>query len=148
MSKSSGHAIDPLDMVKDYGADAARLSLIVGATAGGYIRLSEDKIRGYRNFSTKIWNVARFVLMNKPSVIPTGGLPVGRQGIQYSEEDNKNLEELAAIKTQVAAHIENFDFHLASELAYHYFWHTFADKIIEESKRIANTYHMSSKINI
>ena len=66
MSKSLGNIIDPLTMADKYGADATRLSLVIGAAAGNDIKLSEDRIRGYRNFSTKIWNIARFIQMNKP----------------------------------------------------------------------------------
>ena len=65
MSKSLGNGIDPLTMAEKYGADATRLSLIIGAAPGNDIKLSEDRIRGYRNFSTKIWNIARFIQMNK-----------------------------------------------------------------------------------
>jgi valyl-tRNA synthetase len=133
MSKSSGHAIDPLDMIKEYGADATRLSLIIGSAPGGFIRLSEDKVRGYRNFSTKIWNVARFVLMNrKPEFANENSAP--------SEEDATYLKEFKDTYAEVTAHIEKYEFHLAGELAYHYFWHTFADKVIEAAKgRIQGT---------
>ncbi len=66
MSKSIGNVIDPLDMIEKYGADATRLSLVIGAAPGNDIKLSEDKVRGYRNFATKIWNAARFIAMHKP----------------------------------------------------------------------------------
>src|SRR3989339_1435883 len=62
MSKSLGNGIDPLVMIKKFGADSLRLSLIVGATPGNDIRLYEEKIAGYRNFVNKLWNIARFVL--------------------------------------------------------------------------------------
>ncbi len=128
MSKSEGNVIDPLDLTSKYGADAARLSLIIGASQGADIKLSEDRVRGYRNFSTKIWNAARFVLMNKPAVIPT------EAGIQYSAEDKENLKNLADLQVSTAELIEKFQFHLAAENLYHYFWHTFADKILEAAK--------------
>ena len=75
MSKSLGNVIDPLTMADKYGADATRFSLVIGAAAGNDIKLSEDRIRGYRNFSTKIWNIARFIQMNQsqgPSCEPLG----------------------------------------------------------------------------
>lgn len=126
MSKSLDNTIDPLDMSEKYGADATRLSLIIGAAPGNDVKLSEDKVRGYRNFTTKIWNVARFVLMNKPE--SDIGTPV------LSENDEIYLIELEALKREVVDHIENMELHLAGEKLYHYFWHTFADKIVEAMK--------------
>ncbi|MHB9019769.1 MAG: valine--tRNA ligase [Minisyncoccota bacterium] len=64
MSKSKGNVINPLEMAETYGTDAVRMALIIGSTAGNDPIISEDKIRGYRNFATKIWNASRFVLMN------------------------------------------------------------------------------------
>ena len=62
MSKSLDNIIDPLDMIAKYGADATRLSLIIGTGPGNDMRLSEDKVKGYKNFSNKIWNITRFIL--------------------------------------------------------------------------------------
>ena len=125
MSKSLGNIIDPLTMSEKYGADATRLSLIIGAAPGNDSRISEDRVRGYRNFSTKIWNASRFVLMNyKESNIA----PV------LTAEDKTNLEELKKVKADVTKYIEEFDFNHAGETLYHYFWNTFADKIIESAK--------------
>lgn len=124
MSKSLGNAIDPLEMSDKYGADATRLSLVIGAAPGNDIKLSEDRIRGYRNFTTKIWNAARFVLMNKP----------GGENFASPVEDEPLLAQVAELKKEITAHIENFEFHLAGEKLYHYFWHTFADEIIESMK--------------
>ncbi len=124
--------IDPLGVAETYGTDAVRMALVVGNTPGNDIVISEDKIRGYRNFATKIWNVARFVMMNSPSKILRSKTWEGKPS--FTTQDKKDLAALKKIKTQVANHIEKFEFHLASEKAYHYFWHTLADKIIEETK--------------
>src|SRR6185437_9711877 len=78
MSKSLGNIIDPLTMADKYGADATRFSLVIGASAGNDIKLSEDRIRGYRNFSTKIWNIARFIQMNKPEGFTGATVPPDR----------------------------------------------------------------------
>jgi valyl-tRNA synthetase len=125
MSKSLGNTIDPLDLIEKYGADATRLSLIIGAAPGNDIKLSEDRVRGYRNFSTKIWNAARFVYMNRQ---PVPAKPA------YTAQDKKRLAELAAVKKKVTAYIEAFNYNRAAETLYHYFWHTFADKVIESAK--------------
>lgn len=126
MSKSLGNSIDPVDMINLYGADAVRMSLIIGAAPGSDSKTSEDKIRGYRNFSTKIWNASRFVLMNYDEDIKTKP--------KYTATDKKNLKKLEEVKTRVTKYIEEYKFHQAGELIYQYFWHTFADKIIEEYK--------------
>lgn len=125
MSKSKGNVIDPLGVAETYGADALRMALVVGNTAGGDILISEEKIKGYRNFATKIWNVARFILMHKPE---------REQKTSISAEDRKYIKELAVLKSAVTRRLEGFEFHLAAEKLYHYFWHTFADKIIESVK--------------
>jgi valyl-tRNA synthetase len=127
MSKSLGNGIDPLTMADLYGADATRLSLIIGAAAGNDIKLSEDRIRGYRNFSTKIWNIARFIQMNKPG-----------SSLKNDENElakNDYVKELAALKKEITAHLEAFEFHLGGEKLYHYVWHTLADKIVEAEKK-------------
>ena len=129
MSKSLGNGIDPLEMADKYGADATRLSLIIGASAGSDIKLSEDRIRGYRNFSTKIWNIARFIQMNKPEGAASAAANAGA----LSSRDE--AKELVALKHEVTAHIDAFEFHLAGEKLYHYIWHTLADKIVEAEKK-------------
>ncbi len=129
MSKSLGNIIDPLTMADKYGADATRLSLIIGAAAGNDIKLSEDRVRGYRNFSTKLWNIARFIEMNRPAEAPSSGADAE---VHTAPE----LQELARLKTEVSARIEAFEFHLAGDALYHYVWHRFADEIIEAHKAL------------
>lgn len=128
MSKSKGNVIDPLGVAAEYGTDAVRMALVIGNAAGNDPIVSEDKIRGYRNFATKIWNASRFVLMNYNP--PTGGSVKPK----FTAEDKKNLKELAAIQKKVTKHLDAYDFNNAGSVIYHYFWHTFADKIIEASK--------------
>jgi valyl-tRNA synthetase len=126
MSKSRGNVINPLELTTKYGTDAFRIGLIVGNTPGTSLALSEDRIRGYRNFSTKIWNIARFIAMNRE--VKSGKLKV--ESGKYQEY----LREFETLKSEVTNHIENFEFHLGAEKIYHYIWHTFADKIIEAEK--------------
>jgi valyl-tRNA synthetase len=129
MSKSLGNIIDPLDMIEKYGADATRLSLIVGAAPGNDMPLSEDKVRAYKKFANKLWNITRFTLGSIDGAdfdtTPT-----------YSERDTEILANLRAKVTEVSADIEGFNLYLAAEKAYHYVWHELADKILEESKPI------------
>ncbi len=136
MSKSLGNVIDTLTMADKYGADATRLSLVIGASAGNDIKLSEDRVRGYRNFSTKIWNIARFIQMNKPGNDLSKNMFPG---------DRVELGELTELKSYVTKHIENFEFHLASEKLYHYIWHRLADEIVEQEKSIFNNGSAAEK---
>ena len=129
MSKSLNNSIDPVDMAEKYGADAARLSLLVGNAPGNDLKLSEDKIRGYKHFANKLWNIARFVLS-------AGGN--GEKPDKLSEADQQIISEFKEIIPEVTKDIEGFRLHLASEKLYHYAWHRFADVIIEESKPILN----------
>jgi valyl-tRNA synthetase len=125
MSKSKGNVINPIEVAEIYGTDAVRIALIVGTTAGNDLAISEDKIRGYRNFATKIWNASRFVLMNhkQTTVKP-----------KFTKSDKKNLKDLETARKKVTKYLDKYDFNHAAETAYHYFWHTFADKVIENSK--------------
>ncbi|OGL67736.1 valine--tRNA ligase [Candidatus Uhrbacteria bacterium RIFCSPHIGHO2_12_FULL_47_11] len=135
MSKSKGNVIDPLGVIDLYGADALRMALVIGNTAGNDIIISEEKIKGYRNFANKIWNASRFVLMNLDPLSPTP-LPKGegRVRVKLTVADKKTLKELDAMAKKVTSHLDKFEFHHAGETLYHYFWHTFADKIIEQMK--------------
>ena len=132
MSKSKGNVVNPLGVAELYGTDALRMALVVGNTPGNDIIISEDKIRGYRNFTTKLWNIARFITMNRPTGTEAGAGDKKRtdEGIAKRAE----IKELAALKNEVTTHIEDFEFHLAAEKLYHYVWHTLADKIVEKEK--------------
>ncbi len=124
-SKSLGNGVDPLVLADTYGADAVRMSLVVGAAPGNDVKFSEPQVRGYRNFSTKIWNIARFIQMNRPASAASAG---------GGSAEREEAKELAALKSEVTKNIEEYDFHLAAEKLYHYVWHTLADKIVEQEK--------------
>jgi len=127
MSKSLGNIIDPLTMIDKYGADATRLSLVMGAAPGTDIKLSEDRVRGFKNFANKIWNIARFVLECAD----------GRNlAAAPSEEDARLVDEARAVAAEVGGHIESFRLDLAADAVYHFTWDRFAAEIIEASKPI------------
>jgi valyl-tRNA synthetase len=134
MSKSLGNIIDPLTMIEKYGADATRLSLIIGTGPGNDSKLSEDKIRGYKNFSNKIWNIARFVLENTEDAI--GKIDFNNLTDNLTDTDKALKKEADKLFLEITHDMENFKFYLAGEKLYHYAWHTFADIILEESKKI------------
>lgn len=127
MSKSRGNVINPLDLTAKYGTDAFRIGLIVGNTPGTSLALDENRIRGYRNFANKIWNASRFVLMNLD-----GFSPAKKPALTSS--DKKILKNLAGLAKKTTILMDSFRFYKASENLYHYFWHDFADKILEAQK--------------
>jgi len=141
MSKSSGKSIDPLDVIAKYGADALRMALVVGSTPGQDMALSEAKIKGYRNFTNKIWNASRFVSLR----VTDGDLQSGELGESkigdlkideklLTDADKKILEEHKETVKSVTENINKFKFSFAGEKLYEYFWHSFCDRYIEESK--------------
>lgn len=129
MSKSKGNVINPLTMTEKYGTDALRMALVVANPPGSDTSLSESKIKGYKNFANKIWNITRFILSN------TEGVTLDAAKIA-SEADQKLIAEFEAIAKEITSDLDEFRFHLASEKLYHYIWHRLADQIIEESKPI------------
>jgi len=132
MSKSKGNVINPLDMTDKYGTDALRMALVVANPPGSDTSLSESKIKGYKNFGNKIWNITRFILSN------SGGVSFDEEKIT-SDADKKLKEEFQGIAKDITDDLDNYRFHLASEKLYHYIWHRLADEILEESKEILNS---------
>ena len=128
MSKSKGNVINPLDLTEKYGTDALRIGLVVGNTPGTSLPLDENRIKGYRNFANKIWNASRFVLQNTQDYNPNKK-PV------LSAKDKKELAIFEKLVKDVTKLMDNYKFYIASEKIYHYFWHTFCDKIIEDNKK-------------
>jgi len=127
MSKSKGNVINPLGVIDLYGSDALRMALIVGNTPGNDPIIYEEKIRGYRNFSNKIWQATRFVLMNLKDYSE-------KKKPALSAKDKKDIAQALKLAKDTSKLMDNFKFHGAAEKLYHYFWHTFADKIIESAK--------------
>ena len=129
ISKSLGNNIDPVDMAQKYGMDAVRISLVMGMTPGTDSKISEDKIRGYKHFANKLWNISRFTLTALDNKDLTEK-PI------LTEADETILAELNTLTIDVQAHFANYRVDLAGEAIYQYAWHRFADEIIEESKPI------------
>lgn len=132
MSKSRGNVIDPLGVIDLYGTDALRMALIVGNTPGNDPIVYEEKVRGYRNFANKIWNAARFILMNTQDY-----KEIAKP--KLTAHDKKILRNLKKLSADITKFMDSFKFYRAAEHLYHYFWHTFADKIIEQSKPRLNS---------
>jgi valyl-tRNA synthetase len=126
-SKSLDNGVDPIEIIEEYGADALRMSMIVGVGPGADAKFDIQKVKAYKNFANKIWNITRFVLTNTESWGKT-------KPKKITENDQNKLDELNALVVDITKDMENYKFYLAAEKLYHYIWHTFADKIIEESK--------------
>lgn len=129
ISKSLGNNIDPVDMAEKYGMDAVRISLIMGMAPGTDSKISEDKIRGYKHFANKLWNITRYVLTATQD-------SSGDKPLTLTETDRNIIAELQKLTATVDAHFDNYRIDLASDAIYQYIWHRFADEIIEESKPI------------
>ena len=144
MSKSLGEkAVDPLDIIEKYGNDALRMAMIVGNTPGNDLKLDENDIRGYGKFANKIWNATRFVLEQ------TKDLNIEKIDLDIlDEEDKKSHLELENLTKEITKEMNEYRFSIVAEKVYHYFWHSFADILIERSKEKIknNTSSESAKI--
>ncbi len=128
MSKSKGNVINPLTLTEKYGTDALRMALIVGNTPGTDLALREDKVKGYKHFANKLWNVARFVF---ESVDKEVGGPV-------NDADKALIAECDALMADVTKDLDEYRAYMAADKLYHYVWDRFAAEILEESKIIFN----------
>ena len=131
MSKSLGNGIDPLAMMDRYGTDALRFTLTAFAAMGRDIKLSEERIEGYRHFVNKLWNAARFVLPNLGEGLPAIPLAAAaRAGLCHAFI----LSRLERLKVAVAAAIEGYQFNEAAQELYTFFWREFCDWYLEMAK--------------
>ena len=134
MSKSKGNVIDPLIIMDKYGTDAVRFTLAAFAAQGRDIKLSEDRIEGYRHFVNKIWNAARLILMHLES----------HKGLKPLEEDVSSrslalperwiVSRLGRLIQDVRKALDSFDFDVVAKELYQFFWHEFCDWYLELAK--------------
>ncbi|QQS60981.1 MAG: valine--tRNA ligase [Candidatus Moraniibacteriota bacterium] len=130
MSKSLGNVIDPLDVIEKYGTDAVRLSLLLGNTPGNDLRLSDEKIAQYRNFTNKLWNIARFILDRSSSKESPSSLP---KNITL-DSSYFILSKMKALIENVTEDFDHFRFSQAGERLREFTWNIFADWYIETVK--------------
>ncbi len=140
MSKSKGNVISPIDISDKFGADALRMSLIVGNTPGNDFPVSEQKIMAYKKFANKLWNITRFILSGLEDYEGSAEKSEKLNEKNFSESDLKILVEHDKFLADITKEIIEFKYHIASEKIYHYIWHTLADVIIEDSKDILGSF--------
>jgi valyl-tRNA synthetase len=129
MSKSRGNIIDPLEVLDRFGTDAFRFTLAVLAIQGRDIRLSEERIAGYRNFINKIWNAARFVLLNLEDCEP----PMIDKA-EPNLADRWIITRLARVSHQIDTYMDEYKFNEAASACYQFVWHEFCDWYLEMAK--------------
>jgi valyl-tRNA synthetase len=130
MSKSLGNSLDPVELINKYGTDAVRMSLIIGTGPGNDSKMSEDKIRAYKNYANKLWNITRFILSS------TEGIKYDKDFLLYSEKELNLIQERTDFIKEITKEMDEYKFYIVGEKIYHYTWSRFADVILEESKEI------------
>ena len=133
MSKSLGNGIDPLEIIDNYGADALRFMLATGNSPGNDMRFMEEKVKASRNFANKIWNAARFIMMNLPDGFKAEKLPEN-----LNVEDKWVISKFNTLAKEVGENLEKFELGVAVQKLYDFIWDVYCDWYIELTKpRIA-----------
>ena len=129
MSKSLGNGIDPLEVIDKYGADALRFTLVTGNSPGNDMRFSDEKVGASRNFANKLWNAARYVLMNLGEDEPAPHIPEN-----LALEDKWILSKFNTLAKEITDNLEKFELGIAVQKLYDIIWDVFCDWYIEISK--------------
>ena len=131
MSKSKGNVINPLDLIEKYSADALRFTLLSMASPGTDVKLSEDRVKGYRNFLNKLWNANNFLITNNCDFSKIKEKP------NLSININKWIySELIETKNKIEKNLNDYRFDEAAKNAYQFTWHSYCDWYLELSKTI------------
>ena len=147
MSKSIGNVIDPIDLINEYGADATRFGIIWGVTGGQDMRFVDDNIIMGKKFCNKIWNAARFVLIQ----VQTANRKTQNYSLKLKvknlvSSDKKILKALDKTIKVVNKNLDNFEFGKAAHILYDFFWHDFCDKYIESARlKVQNAKNKKEK---
>jgi valyl-tRNA synthetase len=131
MSKSKGNVVDPLEMTEKFGTDAFRFTLTAFAAQGRDIKFSENRVEGYRHFMNKIWNAARFIVMNLEDVEVQ---PFSKGKWNLSLAERWILSRLTSVTRQVNQSLEEYHFNDAASALYQFIWHEFCDWFLEMVK--------------
>ena len=143
MSKSKGNVIDPLDLIEKYSADALRFTLLSMASPGTDVKLSEDRVKGYRNFLNKLWNANNFLITNECDFSNIDKIPSVKVNI------NKWIyAELIETKSKIEKNLKDYRFDEAAKNAYQFAWHSYCDWYLELSKTILFSENEEAKSEV
>ena len=148
MSKTRGNVVDPLELVRQYGADAVRFALTTGTSAGNDMRMNEQKLEASRNFANKVWNAARFVISNleRSSISDMDGWRE-LAGLEH-REDRWIVSRLNSVAEQVDASMRDYQFGEAQRTIHDFLWNEFCDWYIEMSKTRLRTEDAPSPLPV
>lgn len=127
MSKSLGNGIDPLDVIDKFGTDALRYALVIGTSPGNDMRFSEEKLEASRNFTNKVWNAFRFVMMNFDDNVDFNNIDESK----YTVADKWILSRINTVAREVSENLEKFELGIALQKIYEFIWEEFCDWYIE-----------------
>ena len=142
MSKTLGNGVDPIEVINQYGADSLRFSVLSGTTMGNDIRYMPEKLEQASNFANKIWNAAKFIIMNRPSeeeILKFKKENYDKERHIYKEgslklSDEWILNKLNKLVLEITNNIENYDLGVALDKIYNFMWNEFCDWYIEMAK--------------
>lgn len=117
-------------MINEFGTDALRMSFVVGAGPGNDVKFDTQKVKAYKHFANKLWNITRFIESN------TQGINFDSKFSDFVDTDKELVKEHEEVLEDITKEMQEYKFYLAGEKIYHYTWSRLADIIIEESKEI------------
>ena len=129
MSKSLGNGIDPLQVIEEYGADTLRFMLITGNTPGNDLRFQQERLEAARNFANKIWNAARFALMNLEDFAP-----LAEAEREYTLADRWIISRFNTTAAEVTHYLDKYELGEAARTLYDFIWNEFCDWYVEMVK--------------
>ncbi len=135
MSKSKGNVINPLEIIEKYGADSLRIALVAGAAPGNPIALSDAKVKGYRNFANKIWNIGRFIWLQEQELGEQPLVSTQAQRDSATQTDQEILKTFEQLRTTTTDALERLRFSDAALGLYDFLWNDFAQGYLEENKQ-------------
>ena len=135
MSKSKGNVVNPLEVIDQYGADSVRFALVYGTGLGNDQSMSYEKLDAARKFANKLWNMARFIEMNRSnnSQLTSNNLQE-LEAKAVHQSDKEWVGKVRELAEEITKYIDGYQFNLAAERLYEFIWHEFADKYIEDVK--------------
>jgi len=134
MSKSKGNVVDPLLMIDRYGTDAFRFTLAAFAAQGRDIKFSEDRVEGYRHFVNKLWNAARFIMINTESFNASPANASSQKPVLHDIASRWIVSRLASVTQDINTALEDYRFNDAANSIYQFIWHEFCDWYLEMAK--------------